>query len=397
VRHQASFGADYRSGKDEPLTYENDVTCIPAAMPYRPRRTTPKPVVQGSQTAVVVGPSGEEIFTDKYGRVKVQFHWDRDGKNDPSSSCWVRVGTSWAGRQWGAIQIPRIGQEVVVDFLEGDPDQPIIVASVYNADMMPPYTLPANKTQSGVKSRSSLGGKAANYNEFRFEDKMGSEEVLLHAEKDLNVEVENDETRDVGHDRTTTIHHDCTTTVENDRSTTVQGNQTGTDSITGKDAETVQGNQSLTVASSRDKTIASSETITIGSNETLSVGGSLSVTSGAALSVTVGGSTTITSSGAVTISTVGAMSVSAAGTVSVNVGGAATVSVGGAATINAGAAVAVNAGGAIALTGSAVAVTAGAITLTAGVVTCTGVLMATSIMTPTIVSATYSPGVGNMI
>ncbi len=403
VRHEASYGADYRSGKDAPLTYENEVTCIPAAMPYRPRRSTPKPVVQGSQTAVVVGPSGEEIFTDKYGRVKVQFHWDREGKNDQDSSCWVRVASSWAGRQWGAIQIPRIGQEVVVDFLEGDPDQPIVVGSVYNADMMPPYTLPANKTQSGVKSRSSLGGKPANYNEFRFEDKMGSEEVLLHAEKDLLVEVENDETRDVGNDRKTTIHHDCTTTVENDRKTTVQGNQTGTvqgnrtDTIQGDDSETVAGQQSLTVARDRTKTVSLNETINVGTNESLTVGGSLSVTSGAALSVTVGGSTTISSTGAVTISSAGAMSVQAGGTVSVTVGGAATVSVGGAATINAGAAVSVNAGGAIALNAATVAVTAGAITLTAGIVTCTGVLMATSIMTPTIVSATYSPGVGNMI
>jgi type VI secretion system secreted protein VgrG len=158
VRHDASFGADYQSGKDDLLSYENEVTCIPAALPYRPRRTAPKPVVQGSQTAVVAGPPGEEIFTDKYGRVKVRFHWDQDGKHDPGSSCWVRVGTSRAGRNWGAIRIPRIGQEVIVDFLEGDPDRPIVVGTVYNAEMMPPSELPKNKTQSGVKSSSSLGG-----------------------------------------------------------------------------------------------------------------------------------------------------------------------------------------------------------------------------------------------
>ena len=133
--------------------------------------TTPKPVVQGTQTAVVVGPAGEEIFTDKYGRVKVQFDWDRTGKKDANSSCWVRVATPWAGKQWGAIHIPRIGMEVLVHFQEGDPDQPIIIGSVYNADMMPPYTLPANKTQSGVKSRSTQGGSQANFNELRFEDK----------------------------------------------------------------------------------------------------------------------------------------------------------------------------------------------------------------------------------
>ena len=205
VQHRASFAADYRSGKDELLAYENDLTCIPLAMAFRPRRTTPKPVVHGSQTAVVVGPSGEEIFTDKYGRVKVQFHWDREGKNDENSSCWTRVGTSWAGRQWGAIRIPRIGHEVIVDFLEGDPDQPIIVGCVYNADMMPPYDLPENKTQSGVKSRSSLGGGPKNFNEIRFEDKKGKEEFYQHAERNLTTVVEHDEGRSVGGDRGTGI------------------------------------------------------------------------------------------------------------------------------------------------------------------------------------------------
>jgi len=412
VRHAASFGADYRSGKESPLGYENDVTCMPAAMPYRPRRTTPKPVVQGSQTAVVVGPGGEEIYTDKYGRVKVQFHWDREGKNDTNSSCWVRVGTSWAGRQWGEIRIPRIGQEVIVDFLEGDPDQPIVVGSVYNSDMMPPYTLPANKTQSGVKSRSSKGGTTANYNELRFEDKKGSEEVLLHAEKDLLVEVENDETRDVGHDRKTTIGNDCTTTIKNNRKTTVQGNQdltvqgNRTDSIAGNDSETVTGNQSLTVTGKRDKTVTANETQTIAANESLSVGGTLSVTSGAALSVTVGGSTTVTSTGAVTISTSGALSAQAAGVVNITAGGAATVNVGGAATVNvaatatvtAGGAVAITAGGAITLTaGGAVSLTASAITLTSAVVTCTGILVATTVTTSSVISAAYTPGAGNIL
>ncbi|MBK8598927.1 MAG: type VI secretion system tip protein VgrG [Holophagales bacterium] len=412
VRHQATFGAGYRSGNEPLLAYQNEVTCMPAAMPYRPRRTTPKPVVQGSQTAVVVGPSGEEIFTDKYGRVKVQFHWDRQGKNDPGSSCWIRVGTGWAGRNWGEIRIPRVGQEVLVDFLEGDPDQPIVVGSVYNSEMMPPYTLPANKTQSGVKSRSSLGGTAANYNELRFEDKKGSEEVLLHAEKDLLVEVEHDETRDVGHDRKTTIGNDCTTTIKANRKTTVQGNQdltvqgNRTDSISGNDSETVTGNQSLTVTGKRDKTVTANETINVAANESLTAGGSLSVTSGAALSVTVGGSTTISSTGAVTISTVGALSAQASGAVSITAGGAATINVGGAAvvnvgaaaTVNAGAAVAITAGGAVALTaGGAVSLTAPAITLTSGIVTCTGVLMATSVITSSVVGAAYTPGAGNIL
>ena len=231
VRHDGYQGEAYRSSADVGrLDYSNDFTCIPVGLPFRPRSVTPKPVVHGTQTAVVVGPAGEEIYTDKYSRVKVQFHWDRDGKNDADSSCWVRVATFWAGKQWGAIHIPRIGQEVVVDFLEGDPDRPIIVGSVYNADMMPPYSLPDNRTQSGIKSRSSMGGGPSNYNELRFEDKKGKELITLHAEKDLLTEVENDETRTVGHDRTTTIQRHETKTIKegNETITLEQGNQSTT-------------------------------------------------------------------------------------------------------------------------------------------------------------------------
>ncbi|MFN7988501.1 MAG: type VI secretion system tip protein TssI/VgrG [Thermoanaerobaculia bacterium] len=257
VRHQASFGADYRSGKDALLSYENEITCIPAALPFRPRRATPKPVVQGSQTAVVVGPSGEEIFTDKYGRVKVQFHWDREGKNDENSSCWIRVGTSWAGRQWGAIRIPRIGHEVIVDFLEGDPDQPIVVGSVYNADMMPPYDLPENKTQSGVKSRSSLGGGPKNFNEIRFEDKKGKEEFYQHAERNLTTVVEADEGRSVGGNRGTSIGgNDSRKVGKND-----------SHEITGHQENTIGKYQTLTIGDYRKTTITSDDTITVGGSE----------------------------------------------------------------------------------------------------------------------------------
>lgn len=189
--------ADYRSEQGE-FNYHNTFTCIPAALPFRPPRVTPKPVIHGTQTAVVVGQSGEEIFTDKYGRVKVQFHWDRQGKKDANSSCWVRVGSIWAGKQWGGVHIPRIGQEVIVAFEEGDPDRPIIIGSVYNADMMPPYKLPDNKTQSGLKSRSSLKGGTDNFNELRLEDKKGSEQIYFHAEKNFDRVVENNDTLKVG-------------------------------------------------------------------------------------------------------------------------------------------------------------------------------------------------------
>ena len=274
VSHSATCGAGYRSGEEAELTYENEALCIPAAMPFRPRRTTPKPVVQGSQTAVVVGPQLEEIFTDKYGRVKVQFHWDRGGKNDDNSSCWIRVGTSWAGRNWGAIQIPRIGQEVIVDFLEGDPDQPIVVGSVYNADMMPPYDLPANKTRSGVKSRSTMGGGPPNFNEIMFEDKKGGELLKIHAERNQSISVEADETHTVGHDRSKSIGNDETTSVGVDRT------------------ETVGSNETITIGATRMITIGAAETRTIGGAEVVAIGGAYSLAVGAEESISVGGSAT---------------------------------------------------------------------------------------------------------
>jgi type VI secretion system secreted protein VgrG len=224
---------------EDAFRYNNRFACIPAALPFRPSRVTPVPSVRGVQTATVVGPSGEEIFPDKYGRVKVQFHWDREGADDVNSSCWVRVATHWAGKQWGAVHIPRIGQEVIVDFLEGNVNQPIVVGSVYNADMMPPWALPDNKTVSGIKSRSSPQGGADNFNMMSFEDKKGKELISVQAEKDLTTLVKNDESREVVNDRTTVIKHDETQTVTNNETITVeQGNQT---------IEIKQGNQSTTL------------------------------------------------------------------------------------------------------------------------------------------------------
>jgi type VI secretion system secreted protein VgrG len=241
VRHSAVQSPDYVSNQAIGSAYSNSFTCIPHKVPFLPERITLKPVVRGPQTAVVVGKPGEEIWPDKFGRVKVQFFWDRHGKKDDSSSCWIRVAQPWAGKNWGFVAIPRVGHEVVVDFLEGDPDQPIIVGSVYNADNMPPYALPDNKTQTGVKTRSSTGGGSANFNEIRFEDKKGSEELYVHAEKNLTGVVENDESRTVGANRTTKIHKDDTETVETgDHTLTVsQGNREATISM---------GNDKLTVS-----------------------------------------------------------------------------------------------------------------------------------------------------
>jgi type VI secretion system secreted protein VgrG len=242
--------------------YTGTLTAIDAQQQYRPPRITPKPLVQGPQTAIVVGKPGEEIWTDKYGRVKVQFHWDREGESDENSSCWVRVAQVWAGKTWGGIHIPRIGQEVIVEFLEGDPDHPIITGRVYNADEMPPYTLPDNQTQSGIKSRSSKGGSGENFNEIRFEDLKGEEQVFIHAEKNQDVEVENDETHWVGHDRTKKVDNDETTTIGNDKTVDVVNNH----------KETVGGTQTVTVKKSRTDSVTEDEERTVSGNRTRSVG-----------------------------------------------------------------------------------------------------------------------------
>lgn len=200
VTHSANQGG-YRSGDAGAFVYYNNFTCIPTALPFRPPRLTTRPIIPGTQTAVVVGPAGGEIFTDKYGRVKVQFPWDPQGKSDLDSSGWLRVATPIAGKQWGFLRIPRVGEEVIVDFLEGDPDKPIIIGSVYNADMMPPYKLPESMTQTGLKTRSAPGGGTSHFNELRFEDKKGSEYIYFHAEKDFRREVENNDKVSVSGDR----------------------------------------------------------------------------------------------------------------------------------------------------------------------------------------------------
>jgi type VI secretion system secreted protein VgrG len=255
LHHSASVGQSYHdepSGEGE--QYSNHFVCIPHTVPFRPARITPRPFVQGPQTAVVVGKSGEEIWVDKYGRVKVQFHWDREGKKDENSSCWVRVSQPWAGKNWGAVWIPRIGQEVIIDFLEGDPDQPIITGRVYNAEQMPPYDLPDNQTRSTFKSRSTKGGGSANYNEIRFEDKMGSEQIFMNAEKDMDHRVEHDSREFVGNDRHLIVKANQLEKVEGDRD----------EQVTGGHTEKVGGDLSLNVSGDSKEKIGGSMSINIG-------------------------------------------------------------------------------------------------------------------------------------
>ncbi|WP_165233118.1 type VI secretion system Vgr family protein [Aquisphaera insulae] len=326
VSHDASMGDAYVSGSEATPSYENAFRCIPSALPFRPARSTPRPTVEGTQTAVVVGNAGDEIFTDKYGRVKVQFPWDRQGKHDADSSCWIRVGTPWAGKQWGMVHIPRVGQEVIVAFEEGDPDRPIIVGSVYNADQMPPYALPANMTQSGIKSRSSKGGSAANFNEIRLEDKKGSELITIHAEKDQSISVENDESHTVGHDRSKTIDHDETTHVKHDRTETVDNNETITIGV--NRAEKVGANETIAIGANRTETVGSNESITVSLTRTRMVGINESITVGAAQEITVGGLRAVTVGAAQTITVGAAQAVSVGGGQTESYGGKHTQTVG---------------------------------------------------------------------
>ncbi|MEW6730071.1 MAG: type VI secretion system tip protein VgrG [Acidobacteriota bacterium] len=193
IHHSADQGTNYCSSEADAIgnfDYRNHFQCIPYPRQFRPARTTPVPVVHGTQTAMVVGPADEEIHVDEFGRVRVQFHWDREGQYNEQSSCWIRVAQNWAGKRWGSMFIPRIGQEVIVDFLEGDPDRPIIIGRVYNGNSMPPYELPTEKTKSTIKSLSSKGGNG--FNEIRFEDLKGSEQIFIHAEKNEDVRIKND-------------------------------------------------------------------------------------------------------------------------------------------------------------------------------------------------------------
>jgi type VI secretion system secreted protein VgrG len=226
LRVLASAAADYESSDEEAEeSYSNQFTCIPLERPFRPLRITEAPIIEGPQTAFVVGPSGEEIYTDKYGRVKVHFHWDREGKRDGKDTCWIRVSQPWAAKAWGGMWIPRIGQEVMVEYLEGDPDRPIITGRVYNDESMPPYSLPDHMTVSTFKSRSSKGGSDSNYNELRFEDKKGSEQLFMHAEKDMDLRVKNDEREFVGTDRHLIIGNDQIELVKKDKHSEVKMNK----------------------------------------------------------------------------------------------------------------------------------------------------------------------------
>lgn len=289
IEHVLLQSGDLVSGADVTSHYHNAFACIAHAVTFRPVRATVKPRVAGPQTAVVTGPAGEEIYVDKYGRVKVRFHWDRESSGDENSSCWIRVAQNLAGKAWGMIFHPRIGQEVVVDFLEGDPDQPLITGRVYNARQPIPYTEP---TRSGVKTSSTKNGSPDNFNEIRFEDLKGSEELYIHAEKDENIIVENDKSESVGHDESISIGHDRTEQVGHDETMTIGNNRSHTVGV--NETQVVGANRSRQVGGNETVAVALTRTHAVGANEAIAVGGAQEIAVGAARLVAVGNSQSVT-------------------------------------------------------------------------------------------------------
>jgi type VI secretion system secreted protein VgrG len=291
ANHSLEFGEYEGMPSPQGASYRCSFVSMSSEQQFRPRRTTPKPFVQGPQTAVVVGPAGDEIYTDMYGRVKVQFHWDRYGKKNENSSCWTRVSHPWAGKGWGAVSTPRIGQEVIVDFLEGDPDQPIITGRVYNADNQPPFGFPAGAVLSGIKSQTHKG---AGFNELSMDDTAGKERVFIHGQYNMDTVVE--------HDQTSTIHNNRTDLVDVDDSETVGGNQKQhvvknqnvnididrTEAVGANETIHIGGNRTITVDKSETATVALQRTHTVGINETISVGAAQEITVGGLQMVTVG-------------------------------------------------------------------------------------------------------------
>jgi type VI secretion system secreted protein VgrG len=298
VEHRAGNENSYWSEKPgEVQQYANTFRCIPDSVTFRPARVTEKPLIQSVQTAVITGPPGEEIFTDKHGRVKVQFHWDREGKKDDKTSCWIRVSQIHAGKGWGGIDIPRIGEEVVVSFLEGDPDRPLITGRVYNAEQTPPFGLDGadnatNKVISGMKSKTYKG---AGYNELIMDDTPGKELIRVHGQYDMD----------------TTIEHDKREKVLNDRKRNVTQNETITIGV--NRTEEVGGNQSTTIKGHETSTVYFTRTHSVGINDMLNVGGLREVTVVGAMAHTVGAGMALTVAGGYAITTGFGMDVAVGG------------------------------------------------------------------------------------
>ncbi len=304
--------------------YSCRIEVIAAGKPFRPARSTPKPVIHSVQTAIVVGPPGEEIHTDEHGRIKVRFHWDRSGLRDDRCSSWIRVAQASAGAAWGSMFIPRVGHEVVVSFIDGDPDRPLATGSVYHGTNVPPYPLPADKTKSTIKTQSTPGGGGSN--ELRFEDKKGSEEVYLHAQKDLNVRVENDKDQEIGGDESLDVSGSRTVTVNECHTETILLAQTIT--VGAALTQTVGGLMSLNVGAAKIEIVgaASSETVigqkstSVGFSYSAKAGTDIKMKSGKSTSITAGTSLAARAGGPVAVSAGKDMTVTAKGAINVEAG-----------------------------------------------------------------------------
>lgn len=291
VHHTVAQTPDYISGQTNPTPYRNSFGCVAADVPVRPARSTIKPVIAGPQTATVAVKSGEESWLDKFGRVRVQFHWERKGKNNETSACWVRVAQPWAGASWGAHFWPRVGQEVVVEFLEGDPDRPIITGSVYNAANMPPYTLPDNYTRSGIITRSSKNGGSKNFNELRFEDKTGQEQIFINAEKDMDHRVEHDHRVFIGANQHLIVKANQTELIEGNKDEHVKGvhvekiDSNASRDIGGDHKEKIAGKLSLQVGGAQHHTVGSVYTLQAGDEIHLMAGSKVVIEGGMEVSI----------------------------------------------------------------------------------------------------------------
>ena len=319
VSHQISDTGYISSGggSSEEL-YRCQISVMGKETPYRQIRSTPKPIVQGPQTAIVVGPSSDEIFTDEFGRVKVQFHWDRYGQRDENSSCWIRVSQVHAGKGFGGIDIPRIGEEVIVSFMEGDPDRPLITGRVYNAELMTPFGLPGQKVVSGMKSNSTPGG--GGYNEFSLNDTKGEEGITIHGQYNMDTTVENDQSNTIGNNRTTNVAVDDTESVGSNQSISVGADQSS--SVGSNQSVTIGANRSVNVGASDDLSVGSDRTVNIGASNSISVSANHGVSAGANIQLDSGANTTLTAGANIALSASGTISLTAGGSgIEISAGG----------------------------------------------------------------------------
>lgn len=333
-------------GKREHI-YKNSYRAFPATIPFKPPQLTPKPRIYSTQTAKVTGKQGEEIYTEEYGRIKVKFHWDPSDAEDDTTSCWIRVATLWAGQTWGSLFTPRVGQEVVVSFIDGNPDYPLVVGSVYNGDNKPPY-LPDEPTKSTIKTQSSKAGDSgtAGFNELRFEDKQGSEEVYMHAQKDFNIKIENDQSITlVGGSRTVALQAQQGDSGGGGEGGGGQGNDSLTLTNGNKSLKIDKGDYSITLSDGNISITCSQ------GNVTFDIQGAVSIQCSDDFSVNAGGNVSITAGGTLEATAGGDGTISAGGAIEVTGGGEATFTAGANGTISAGAALEIQATGTVSVAG----------------------------------------------